>query len=105
MNSFNQFADSLDIRFTCPYCDSEVNHHIDDLPAPDWSGDTAESSQNFDDDEFCCDHCGHPYIADIFVTIMSGDIVVTDSETNKEVEDISVDEYYLDEDENNNEEN
>lgn len=99
MESFNQFADSLDITFTCPHCHKEITHHIDDLPSPDWSGDTAASSENYDDDVFSCESCGNPFSVDIFVNIMDGEVVVTDMKTNKEVEIVRTDEYYLEEQE------
>lgn len=97
MKSFDQFADSLEIRFTCPHCDNETTYLLENLPSPDWSGDTAASSENYDDEEFSCEHCDHPYTADIFVNIYEGKIVITDNETGKEIDDIETEEFYLDE--------
>lgn len=99
MESFNPFADSLDISFTCPHCHEKTSYRVNDVPSPDWSGDTAASSENYDDDDFCCEHCNHPYSIDVFVNIYDGEIVIRDSETNEEVKDLKVEEYFLYEDE------
>ena len=100
MEHFNQFADSLDIAFICPHCHKETLYFLEDVPAPNWDGESSASSENYDDDDFCCENCGHPYTIDVFVNITDGVVVVTDSETNEEVEGIKVEEYYMDEDEN-----
>ena len=97
MENFNQFADSLDITFACPHCHEVTSYHLADVPAPNWSGDTAASSENCDDDDFCCEHCEHPYTIDIYVNIMDGVVVVTDAETHEEIEDVHVEEHYIDE--------
>ena len=104
MESFNQFADSLDISFTCPHCKNEISYSIESLPSPDWSGDTAASSENYDDDEFFCEHCGRGYIVDIYVNIVEGNIIVRDSETYEEIDSVHIDEHLMDEDEFESEE-
>ena len=97
MESFNPFADSLDVHFTCPHCGEETSYQVCEMPSPDWSGDTAASSENYDDDDFSCEHCEHPYSIDIFVNIYDGEIVIRDIETNQEIENVTIDEHYIDE--------
>lgn len=99
MTSFNQFADSIDIKFQCPHCGKAISYHIDDIPSPDWSGETAESSSNYDEIDFQCPYCEHDYSAELFVNIYEGDVMIVDYDERKEVEAIEVGENYIDEEE------
>ncbi|MBQ7632440.1 MAG: hypothetical protein IJS82_06785 [Paludibacteraceae bacterium] len=97
MVSFDSLADSLKFSFICPHCHQKTSFYLMHLPSPDWSGDTAASTENYDDVDFCCDHCGHDYSADIFVNMYEGNLVVTDSDTQKEIENVEIKEKYVDE--------
>ena len=103
MTSFSSFADSLNIRFTCPHCHQETSYSLENLPSPDWSGDTAASSENYDDEDFYCEHCGHPYNADIFVNMYEGNLVISDAEQYKEINGVQIEEHFIeDEDQSDN---
>lgn len=97
MTDFDCLADSLTIEFKCTHCCAEITHEIESLPSPDWGADTSSGSENSDDDYCACENCGHEYCIDIYVNICEGNIVVTDAESNEEVEDVKVEESYLEE--------
>lgn len=99
MKDYNCFADSLTIKFECPHCGNEVVYDIDYLPSPDWGADRASDSENSDDDYFACESCGQEFCIDIYVNIYEGNIVVTNADSNEEIEPIEIEEHYLDEDE------
>ena len=99
MTSFHPLSDSLEVHFTCPHCKNEALLMVYGLPSPDWSGDTASSSENYDDVDFYCDHCGHSYTMDIFVNIIDGEIVITDNDTHEEIADVNIKEHYREEEE------
>ncbi len=99
MTEFYQFADCIKIKFECPHCHQETSYLLEEIPSPDWTGDTAASTENYDDDNFCCEHCGREFSIDIFVNMYDGEIVVTDVQTNKEIDNVQVDEYYVEENE------
>lgn len=69
------------------------------IPSPNWAGDTAASSENYDDVDLYCEHCGHSFTMDIFVNIMDGEIVITDDTTHQEVTKVSIKDHYIEEDE------
>lgn len=98
MKSFDSMVDGITISFKCPYCGSNVQHEMGYLPSPDWGADTAAESENSDDEDICCDKCGHEYCVDIFMNIYEGNIIVTDLKNNKEIEAVHVEEYYMEED-------
>lgn len=104
MTSFSSFADSLNIRFTCPHCHQETSYSLVNLPSPDWSGDTAASSENYDDEDFLCEHCGHPYNADIFVNMYEGNLVVSDAEQYKEINGVQIEEHFIEDEDQSEEE-
>lgn len=103
MTDFDQFADGATITFMCPHCHQDTSYYLNDIPSPDWTGDTAASTENYDDDNFCCEHCGRVFSIDIFVNMYEGNVVITDLETNKEIEDVCVKEEYTDDKESEDE--
>ena len=98
MTSFNPMVDAITISFECPHCKNQIEYDVEQLPSPDWGADTAAESENSDDEYFSCGHCGHEYCVDLFMNIYEGNLVVTDNEDNKEVGPVIVEEYYLDDD-------
>lgn len=103
MESFNSMVDGITISFKCPYCGNEVQYEIGYLPSPDWGADTAADSENSDDENICCDQCGHNYCVDIFMNIYEGNVVVTDLENYKEIEPVNVEEQYMEDEDYYNE--
>lgn len=95
MTHFNQFADALDISFECPHCYKRITYHTDEVISPDWSGDTVASSTNYDDDYICCEHCGCNFAIDVYVNIRDGVIVVADEDTKQEIENVTVQEIFM----------
>lgn len=104
MKSFDSTVDAITISFECPYCGNDVQHEMGYLPIPDWGADTAAESENSDDEDICCDNCGHEYCVDVFMNIYEGNIIVTDIKTNKEIEEVCIEEYFVEEDDSSEDE-
>lgn len=90
MTEYPLFAKSITIEFDCPRCRHQIRQVISELPSPNWEGDTVDTSQEVDSEEFQCDNCGQNFEVELFANIYYGELLVRKTDDWKEVEDIDV---------------
>lgn len=90
MIEYPLFAKNISLRFDCPRCGQQVCYQAENLPSPNWDGDTVESSQEMDTQEFQCDSCGHDFEVDLYANIYYGELCVHESGELKEIENIEI---------------
>lgn len=94
------------VRFLCKTCGRTIDYAVTDIPSPDWSGDTVDSSMNSNEEEFLCPYCEQSYRAEMFSNIYYGDLQLTD-DNGEEIENFSLQEedYENEDEEEEDEEN
>lgn len=89
MKEFNLNATSLIVRFDNEEGE-EIEWEIDSLPTPNPFADTASDSEN--SDEYI--HEDEKYRAVVYVNNNEGNIELFNNETDDEIEDFEVEEFY-----------
>jgi hypothetical protein len=65
--------ESLTVEFYCGECESRQPLSVDiDIPSPNFSGDTTESSQVSDSEVIDCTECGEEYEVTVYSSINGG---------------------------------
>ena len=90
MIEYPLFAKNISLRFDCPRCGQQVCYQAENLPSPNWDGDTVESSQEMDTQEFQCGSCGQGFEVDLYANIYYSELSVHESGEWKEIEDVEI---------------
>ena len=97
MKNFNVNTKELEIQFTCPICEKPVSQNIsaEDMPSPNYYEDTAERSENCEEFEEVCGACGMSFMIEVYKNIYEGNVQVTYTDEDGNVQEIEDDDIEL----------
>lgn len=89
MAIFNTNAETISLRFTCPYCGAEERTDPFSVPTPNFAGENVEESENDSEESHSCTECEREFTINIYNNMCNGNVSITD-ENNDEIEIIEV---------------
>lgn len=94
MNEFNLNASEVVLSFNCPRCHEWNETDSLGVPSPNWESETIHNSVNSEEYDHICPNCGEEFEIVVSNTIGGGDVQIS-----PEVEELTVNEIFQEEDE------
>lgn len=94
---FNLIANSVTLKFTCPFCGNENTTDSLYVPEPNYSAETGRESTNSQDYEHNCTTCDNLFNIELHNSYNGGFGTIT-SNSVSEIKNIEVEEYFLEDD-------
>lgn len=83
MAIFNTNAETISLRFICPYCGQEETTYSFDVPVPNSEADNVEESENSSEETYTCTVCERTFTIDIYNNMYEGNVFITDEDGNE----------------------
>ena len=90
MTDYPLLARKLLVTYKCPQCNKIAKTQIENLPSPNWDGDTVGKSTREENYEFNCQYCKLDLEADVYANIYYGELRIHKMNSWKEVEILDV---------------
>lgn len=87
----------VSFTYRCPYCNEISDSDAFEVPSPNYAGDNQSESENWEEYDCCCEHCGEAIRIDLINGMYGGTLQIDDLENQDLINPIYEEEEDLDE--------